>query len=219
MVGRLSNGNEREGLLVEGLTVKRGNDVVIKGFTLSVKRGEAVGITGHSGVGKTTLMLALMGVIPATDGRVLYNGKELKRPADRLRVGIGFAREGRGLFCNMTVRENINVGAYRCPTNAGAVERAVRLFPEIKPLLNRTAGLLSGGEQQMVAISRALACDPELLVLDEATMGLSPSMTERVFKALSDIHAGGTGILIAGQETDRIAALCKRTQPLTRALN
>lgn len=211
MVGQRAGGYEKSGLLVEDLVVMRGSDTVIDGLSFCIDVGESVGILGHSGEGKTTLMLALMGLIPKQSGIITFCGTALSTPADRIRSGISFAREGRGLFLDMTVRENIMLGAYRRGDGARAIERAEGLFPELVPLLRRTAGLLSGGEQQMVAISRALACEPRLLLLDEATMGLSPSMTDRVFSALERVRRDGVSILIAGQEQDRIRALCDRS--------
>ena len=176
---------------------------VLHDVTVSIPGGDAVAAIGANGVGKTTLLRVIMGQIPITAGAVFFDGVSISDlpTSKRARLGIGYAPEGRALFPMMTVRENLEIGAYY----ATAARRAARadwlfeVFPKLAPLRGRMCALLSGGEQQMVAIARALMSEPKLLLLDEPSTGLAPRVVGDLYEALTRLHGDGLTVFVVEQ--------------------
>jgi branched-chain amino acid transport system ATP-binding protein len=191
-------------LRLEQLQVAYGGIRAVKGVDLEVQQGELVCLIGANGAGKTTTLRAVTGLVRAAAGRVLYDGQDitgLKVP-EIARRGLALVPEGRGVFAQLTIEENLAMGAYARKDRAGIaadVERAFTLFPRLKERRAQTAGTLSGGEQQMLAIARALMSRPRLLLLDEPSMGLAPLMVERIFEVVRTIAAEGVTLLLVEQ--------------------
>ena len=191
-------------LRLEQLQVAYGGIRAVKGVDLEVGQGELVCLIGANGAGKTTTLRAVTGLVRAAAGRVLYDGQDitgLKVP-EIARRGLALVPEGRGVFAQLTIEENLAMGAYARNDRAGIaadVERAFTLFPRLKERRAQTAGTLSGGEQQMLAIARALMSRPRLLLLDEPSMGLAPLMVERIFEVVRTIAAEGVTLLLVEQ--------------------
>jgi branched-chain amino acid transport system ATP-binding protein len=191
-------------LALEGLHVSYGGIRAVKGIDLHVEPGELVCLIGANGAGKTTTLRAITGLVRAADGRILYDGRDIAalRVHEIARRGLALVPEGRGVFAQLTIEENLAMGAYARSDRAGVaadVERAFTLFPRLKERRRQTAGTLSGGEQQMLAISRALMSRPKLLLLDEPSMGLAPLMVERIFEVVREIAAEGVTMLLVEQ--------------------
>ncbi|HTE65655.1 MAG TPA: ABC transporter ATP-binding protein [Candidatus Binatia bacterium] len=174
----------------------------LKGISLHVDKGEIVTLIGSNGAGKSTTLKTISGITPARQGSVRMGGDEITRtPAHEIvRRGVGHAPEGRRVFSRMTVYENLQMGAFtRKGSLDGDVARVYELFPRLKERRTQKAGTLSGGEQQMLAVSRALMLRPRLLLLDEPSMGLSPILTEQIFAIISEINGQGTTVLLVEQ--------------------
>ncbi|SEG93519.1 amino acid/amide ABC transporter ATP-binding protein 2, HAAT family [Thermomonospora echinospora] len=190
-------------LEVRGLTAGYGSLTVLRDVGLTVGEGEIVVVLGANGAGKTTTLRALSGLIPAQGSVVLSGTELLGRKADaRARLGLGHAPEGRGTFTDLTVDENLRMGGLRLPRNElpAALDQAYGLFPQLTPLRDRAAGRLSGGEQQMLTVARALMARPRLLLLDEPSMGLAPQITANLFAELRRVNAeSGTAMLLVEQ--------------------
>jgi len=191
-------------LALEGLQVAYGGIRAVKGVDLRVASGELVCLIGANGAGKTTTLRAITGLIHAAAGRILYDGADLagQRVHEIARRGLALVPEGRGVFPQLTIEENLAMGAYsRSDAKAVAadVERAFTLFPRLKERRAQTAGTLSGGEQQMLAIARAMMSRPRLLLLDEPSMGLAPLMVEKIFEVIRAIAAEGVTMLLVEQ--------------------
>jgi branched-chain amino acid transport system ATP-binding protein len=191
-------------LALEGLQVSYGGIRAVKGIDLHVERGELVCLIGANGAGKTTTLRAITGLVRAAGGRIVYDGGDIAalRVHEIARRGLALVPEGRGVFAQLTIEENLAMGAYARSDRAGVaadVERAFTLFPRLKERRRQTAGTLSGGEQQMLAISRALMSRPKLLLLDEPSMGLAPLMVERIFEVVRGIAAEGVTMLLVEQ--------------------
>jgi len=191
-------------LRLEQLQVSYGGIRAVKGIDLEVKQGELVCLIGANGAGKTTTLRAVTGLVRAAGGRVLYDGQDITglRVPEIARRGLALVPEGRGVFAQLTIEENLAMGAYARNDRAGVaadVERAFTLFPRLKERRSQTAGTLSGGEQQMLAIARALMSRPRLLLLDEPSMGLAPLMVERIFEVVRTIAAEGVTLLLVEQ--------------------
>lgn len=191
-------------LAVENLKVSYGGIRALKGISLEVAPGELVALIGSNGAGKTTALKALAGLLHATSGTIRYNGRSLQRiPAhQRVRDGLALVPEGRGVFARLTVEENLRMGAYTrndAAQIAADLERMYGLFPRLAERRVQLAGTLSGGEQQMVAMARALMCRPRLLMLDEPSMGLAPMVVAKIFETIRDISAQGVAILLVEQ--------------------
>jgi len=189
---------------VRDLKVTYGGIHAIKGIGLHVAQGELVALIGSNGAGKTTTLKALAGLLHPASGQIQYNGKSLKNIAAHQRSGMGIALvpEGRGIFARMTVLENLLMGAYsRLAKNEieADLARMYELFPRLAERKDQLAGTLSGGEQQMVAMARALMSRPRLLMLDEPSMGLAPLMVKKIFETISNIAALGMSILLVEQ--------------------
>jgi branched-chain amino acid transport system ATP-binding protein len=180
-----------------------GNIHALKGLSLHVERGEVVTLIGSNGAGKSTALRTISGIQRAREGQIRFEGREIQAtpPHEVVRLGIAQAPEGRRVFARMSVYENLQMGAFSRPGAAigDDANRVFELFPRLKERRTQKAGTLSGGEQQMLAIGRALMAQPTLLLLDEPSMGLSPILTEQIFKIISDISDQGTTILLVEQ--------------------
>jgi branched-chain amino acid transport system ATP-binding protein len=191
-------------LALQGLHVAYGGIRAVKGIDLEVAAGELVCLIGANGAGKTTTLRAITGLVRAAAGRVLYDGADIagQRVHEIARRGLALVPEGRGVFAQLTIEENLAMGAYARSDRAGVaadIERVFTLFPRLKERRAQTAGTLSGGEQQMLAIARALMSRPKLLLLDEPSMGLAPLMVERIFEVVRTIAAEGVTLLLVEQ--------------------
>jgi branched-chain amino acid transport system ATP-binding protein len=193
-------------LEVRDLTVAYGAIQALKGVSLTLAEGEIVTLIGANGAGKSTTLRAIMGLVPRAGGEVLYRGQSTRAlPTHRLvRDGLVLVPEGRIVFANLTVQENLEMGAYarRDDGVAADFERVFKLFPRLKERLKQTAGTLSGGEQQMLAIGRALMSKPRVLLLDEPSLGLAPIVVHAIFEAIEEIHRAGTPVLLVEQNAN-----------------
>jgi branched-chain amino acid transport system ATP-binding protein len=203
-------------LAVDNLHVSYGAIVALHGVSLQIERGEIVTLIGANGAGKTTLLRTISGLIRPTEGTVRWeDGRELQRlRADEIvRVGISHVPEGRQIFANMTVRENLNLGAYQRTDKAGIrgdVERCYSLFPVLAERREQRAGTLSGGEQQMLAIGRAMMARPTLLLLDEPSLGLAPLIVRKIFQIIREINAEGTTVFLVEQNANMALGVAQR---------
>jgi len=203
-------------LAVEGLDAGYGDVQVLWGVSLAVAPGEAVALIGSNGAGKTTLLRAISGTLPARGGRVTFKGTDITGlpPDRRVAAGVAHAPEGRQVFAGMTVRENLMMGAYTRRAARAAVaadlERVLALFPVLADRRDQLAGTLSGGEQQMVAIGRGLMGRPEVLLIDELSLGLAPVVVERLVEALRAVHRAGTTLLLVEQDVQMVLELASR---------
>jgi branched-chain amino acid transport system ATP-binding protein len=191
-------------LALEKLQVSYGGIRAVKGVDVHVDPGELVCLIGANGAGKTTTLRAVTGLVRPAGGLILYDGQDIGRlrPHEIARRGLALVPEGRGVFAQLSIEENLAMGAYARSDKAGVaadVERAFALFPRLKERRRQTAGTLSGGEQQMLAISRALMSRPKLLLLDEPSMGLAPLMVEKIFEVIRAIAAEGVTLLLVEQ--------------------
>jgi branched-chain amino acid transport system ATP-binding protein len=191
-------------LEVRDLHVSYGAIKAIRGVNLSVRKGQIVTLIGANGAGKTTTLRAISGMVRPTSGTITLSGQPIGgMPSHQMvRLGMAHAPEGRGIFANLTVEENLELGAYIRHDKAGIAadrEMALTLFPRVRERLKQNAGTLSGGEQQMLAIARALMARPSLLLLDEPSLGLAPQIVQTIFKIIRDINATGTTILLVEQ--------------------
>ena len=191
-------------LKLENLEVAYGGIRAVKGIDIEVAQGELVCLIGANGAGKTTTLRAITGLVRRSAGRVLYDGAEIstRRVHEIARGGLALVPEGRGVFAQLTVDENLAMGAYarrERSTISADVERVFTLFPRLAERRAQIAGTLSGGEQQMLAIGRALMSRPRLLLLDEPSMGLAPIMVERIFEVIRTVSSEGVTILLVEQ--------------------
>ena len=191
---------------VRDLTVSYGAIQALKGVSLTLSEGEIVTLIGANGAGKTTTLRAIMSLVPAADGEIRYNGEPTRSTAthDLVRRGLVLVPEGRIVFANLSVRENLEMGAYARRDSGAAAdyEKVYTLFPRLKERLKQTAGTLSGGEQQMLAIGRALMSRPKVLLLDEPSLGLAPIVVHAIFQAIEEIHKTGTPVLLVEQNAN-----------------
>ena len=201
-------------LRIEGLETFYGRSQALFGISLEVGEGEAVGFMGRNGMGKTTTVNSLFGIVPSAAGAILFEGRELRAmPSHRIgRLGLGLVPEGRQVFPNLTAEENLvaaaaNRGARASPWTA---PRIFGMFPELEARRRNMGNLLSGGEQQMLAIGRALMTNPKLLVLDEATEGLAPLVRRRIWECLASLKAEGQAILVIDRNVADLARLADR---------
>ncbi|AYH45229.1 ABC transporter ATP-binding protein [Azoarcus sp. DN11] len=202
-------------LEVRGLKVAYGGIQAVKGIDLQVREGELVSLIGANGAGKTTTLNTLAGVVPHNGGEIRYAGADIgKLPSHlRLRRGLALVPEGRGIFTRLTVAENLQTGAYTRSDTAGIaadMEKVFALLPRVKERLNQVAGTLSGGEQQMVAIGRALLSRPQVLLLDEPSMGLAPLIVEKIFEVIHSITREGMGVLLVEQNANLALEVSER---------
>lgn len=201
-------------LRVAGLRVAYGGILAVKGIGFEVRQGELVSLIGANGAGKTTTLKAVTGVQPAAAGSIEFAGRAVKGqgPWDLVRQGLVMVPEGRGCFQRMSITENLLMGAYvRDDAEVGAdVDKVFEIFPRLKERRAQLAGTMSGGEQQMLAMGRALMARPKMLLLDEPSMGLSPLMVDKIFEVVEDIHRRGTTILLVEQNASRALQLADR---------
>jgi branched-chain amino acid transport system ATP-binding protein len=206
-------------LSVEGLEVRHGAVTAVHGLSLEVDRGEIVGLIGPNGAGKSSTLHAIMGAVRAAAGDVRVMGESVvgKRPEAVARKGVALVPEGRRIFADLTVHENLKLGLAGRRTRDGTdddLARVYELFPAVKESLRRKAGTLSGGQQQQLAIARALVADPEVLLLDEPSLGLAPRMVDIVFETLAAIRDRGLAVLLVEQRAQRTVALADRSHVL-----
>ncbi|HQY09444.1 MAG: ABC transporter ATP-binding protein [Burkholderiales bacterium] len=201
-------------LSVKGLKVAYGGIQAVKGATLEVREGELVSLIGANGAGKTTTLKAVTGLQPVADGEIHYLGRSIKGQGawDLAKQGLVMVPEGRGTFTRMTITENLQMGAFvRKDDEIGAdIEKVFTIFPRLKERRDQLAGTMSGGEQQMLAMGRALMARPKVLLMDEPSMGLSPIMVDKIFEVVNDIHRQGVTILLVEQNASRALAIANR---------
>ena len=201
-------------LEVGGLRAAYGRIPILHGIDLEIEAGEVVGILGHNGMGKTTLMKTLIGLVPATDGSIVFDGVDVTRErADRrARRGMGYVPQGREIFPRLSVRENLRMAALAAGgSDESAVDEVLADFPRLEPLLDREGSALSGGEQQILAIARCLCTRPRLILLDEPTEGIQPSIVEQIAENLAALRAArGLTVVLVEQNLDFTAALSTR---------
>lgn len=206
-------------LKLENVTSGYGPIEVLHGISLEVHQGEIVTIIGANGAGKTTTLSAISGLIPVRGGEITFNGKSLARvPADEIvALGLSQVPEGRRIFSRLTVKENLELGAYRVKDKKKVTKRLESLldfFPILRERLRQPAGLLSGGEQQMLAIARGLVSDPKMLLLDEPSLGLAPKLVESIFDYLVKINQAGMTILLVEQNAKLALEIAERAYVL-----
>jgi branched-chain amino acid transport system ATP-binding protein len=194
-------------LSLENLSVSYGAIEALTGINLHVQQGEVVTLIGANGAGKTTTLRTITGLLEPKEGRIVYEGKQIDGiPTHKLvSMGIAMSPEGRGVFANLTVRENLEMGAFIRRDKKGIsddMERGFTLFPRLKEREQQKAGTLSGGEQQMLAMARALMSRPRLLLLDEPSLGLAPLVVHTIFQAIDEIRGEGTTILLVEQNAN-----------------
>jgi branched-chain amino acid transport system ATP-binding protein len=202
-------------LKVKGLKVAYGGIQAVKGVDFEVCEGELVSLIGSNGAGKTTTMKAITGSLPINDGDIEYLGKSIRGqgPWDLVKQGLAMVPEGRGVFTRMTIIENLQMGAYIRNDQAEILQdmdRVFTTFPRLKERKDQLAGTMSGGEQQMLAMGRALMSRPKVLLLDEPSMGLSPIMVDKIFEVVREVYAQGVTILLVEQNASRALAIADR---------
>ena len=202
-------------LKVKGLKVSYGGIQAVKGVDFEVREGELVSLIGSNGAGKTTTMKAITGTQPVGDGSIEYLGESIKGKGawDLVKKGLVMVPEGRGVFARMTITENLQMGAYIRSDKANIladIDKVFTIFPRLKERKDQLAGTLSGGEQQMLAMGRALMSRPKVLLLDEPSMGLSPIMVDKIFEVVRDVYAQGVTILLVEQNASRALAIADR---------
>ncbi len=202
-------------LKVTGLKVSYGGIKAVKGIDLEVREGELVTLIGSNGAGKTTTMKAITGMLGVEAGSIEYLGKPIKGKGswDLLKEGLVMVPEGRGIFTRMTITENLLMGAYIRTDKAGIerdIERMFTIFPRLKERKDHLAGTMSGGEQQMLAMARALMSQPKVLLLDEPSMGLSPIMVDKIFEVVRDVYSQGMTVVLVEQNARRALQIADR---------
>ncbi len=201
-------------LKVTGLKVAYGGIQAVKGVSFEVNEGELVSLIGANGAGKTTTLKAIPGLQPVAAGEIEFMGKSIKGQGawDLVKQGLVMVPEGRGVFSRMTITENLQMGAFvRKDKEVFAdIDKVFGIFPRLKERRNQLAGTMSGGEQQMLAMGRALMARPKVLLLDEPSMGLSPIMVDKIFEVVNDIHGQGVTVLLVEQNASRALGLATR---------
>ncbi|HXN91001.1 MAG TPA: ABC transporter ATP-binding protein [Candidatus Sulfotelmatobacter sp.] len=200
---------------LDGVEASYGRIRALRGISLAVDKGEIVALIGSNGAGKTTTLRTISGLMHPAAGRVVFNGKDITHePPDRIvQLGICQSPEGRRLFTRMTVADNLRMGAYTRSNGSEIrkdMDRVFELFPRLKERRNQIAGTLSGGEQQMCAMGRALMAKPKLLMLDEPSLGLSPLLVETIFDIVREINAQGTPVLLVEQNAHKALEIANR---------
>src|SRR2546430_2632458 len=195
---------------LDNVHVYYGNIAAVKGLSITVRSGEIVTLIGSNGAGKSTTLRTISGLLRPRQGQVAFEGRRIARPAadEIVRLGIAHSPEGRRIFPRMTVAENLDLGAFLRKDRAGIAadkDRVLELFPRLRERIAQKAGTMSGGEQQMLAVARALMAKPKLLLLDEPSMGLAPVLVDLIFETISTIREGGTTVLLV--EQNALAAL------------
>ncbi len=201
-------------LAVRGLKVAYGGIQAVKGVSFDVQEGELVSLIGANGAGKTTTLKAVTGLQPMTSGDIEFVGQSIqgRGPWELVRQGLVMVPEGRGTFARMTITENLQMGAFIRDDKdiAADIDRVFAIFPRLRERSSQLAGTMSGGEQQMLAMGRALMARPKVLLLDEPSMGLSPMMVDKIFEVINDIHRQGVTVLLVEQNASRALQLASR---------
>jgi branched-chain amino acid transport system ATP-binding protein len=201
-------------LSTQGLSVSYGGIAAVKQLSLEVREGELVSLIGSNGAGKTTTLKAICGLLAPQAGQVHYLGQSIagQGPWDLVAKGLVMVPEGRGIFARMSIEENLQMGAYlrKDAGIAADIDQVYQRFPKLKERRKQLAGTLSGGEQQMLAMGRALMARPKVLLLDEPTMGLSPIMVDKIFEVVRDVSAQGVSILLVEQNAHRALEMAQR---------
>ena len=201
-------------LEVENLRVAYGGIQAVKGVSFEVHEGELVSLIGANGAGKTTTLKAITGLQPVAAGDIEYCGRSIKGQGawDLVKQGLVMVPEGRGVFARMTITENLQMGAFVRNDREieSDIDKVFAIFPRLKERRHQLAGTMSGGEQQMLAMGRALMAQPKVLLLDEPSMGLSPIMVDKIFEVVNDIHSRGTTVLLVEQNASRALGLANR---------
>ena len=202
-------------LKVSGLKVSYGGIQAVKGVDFEVREGELVSLIGSNGAGKTTTMKAITGTLPFIAGDIEYLGESIKGQGawDLVKKGLAMVPEGRGVFTRMTITENLQMGAYIRDDKAEIamdIEKMFTIFPRLRERKDQLAGTMSGGEQQMLAMGRALMSRPKVLLLDEPSMGLSPIMVDKIFEVVKDVYAQGVTVLLVEQNASRALGIADR---------
>ena len=202
-------------LKVKGLKVAYGGIQAVKGVDMEVHEGELVSLIGSNGAGKTTTMKAITGTLAAQDGDIEYLGRSIKGqgPWDLVKQGLAMVPEGRGVFTRMTITENLQMGAYLRSDHvavADDMEKIFQTFPRLRERKDQLAGTMSGGEQQMLAMARALMSRPKVLLLDEPSMGLSPIMVDKIFEVVKEVYSQGMTVVLVEQNASRALAMADR---------
>ena len=202
-------------LKVSGLKVAYGGIQAVKGVSFEVRQGELVCLIGANGAGKTTTLKAITGTQTVADGQIEFMGKPIKGQGawELVKQGLVMVPEGRGTFTRMTITENLQMGAFVRNDKAQIlldIDKVFAIFPRLKERATQLAGTMSGGEQQMLAMGRALMANPKVLLLDEPSMGLSPIMVDKIFEVVADIHSRGTTVLLVEQNASRALGLANR---------
>jgi branched-chain amino acid transport system ATP-binding protein len=210
-------------LKVTGLKVAYGGIQAVKGVDFEVREGELVTLIGSNGAGKTTTMKAITGTLPLNDGDIEYLGKSIRGKGawDLVKQGLAMVPEGRGVFTRMTILENLQMGAYIRDDKAGIaadLEKVFTIFPRLKERRDQLAGTMSGGEQQMLAMGRALMSRPKVLLLDEPSMGLSPIMVDKIFEVVREVYAQGVTVLLVEQNASRALQIADRAYVMESGL-
>ncbi|MEV4144393.1 ABC transporter ATP-binding protein [Amycolatopsis sp. NPDC049691] len=204
-------------LEVQDINVHYGKIAALKGMSIQVDEGEIVSLIGANGAGKTTTLKTISGLRPLTSGRILFNGQDISKTPGHKRVllGIGQSPEGRGVFPGMTVQENLLMGAYTRKDDLKAdLDEVYELFPRLNERRTQFGGTMSGGEQQMIAIGRALMTKPKVLLLDEPSMGLAPMLIAQIFDIIREINKRGTTVLLVEQNAQQALKLSDRAYVL-----
>ena len=210
-------------LKVSGLKVSYGGIQAVKGIDFEVREGELVTLIGSNGAGKTTTMKAITGTLGLSGGDIEYMGKSIKGqgPWDLVRQGLAMVPEGRGIFARMTIMENLQMGAYvrsDKPEIMADAEKVFAIFPRLRERRDQLAGTMSGGEQQMLAMGRALMSRPKVLLMDEPSMGLAPIMVDKIFEVVRDVYAQGVTILLVEQNASRALTVANRAYVMESGL-
>ena len=210
-------------LEVSGLKVAYGGIQAVKGVDFNVREGELVSLIGSNGAGKTTTMKAITGSLPFLDGDIKYLGKSIRGKGawDLVRQGLAMVPEGRGVFTRMTITENLQMGAHirnDKPEIAKDMEKVFTIFPRLRERKDQLAGTMSGGEQQMLAMGRALMSRPKVLLMDEPSMGLSPIMVDKIFEVVKEVYEQGVTILLVEQNASRALQIANRAYVMESGL-
>jgi branched-chain amino acid transport system ATP-binding protein len=214
----MASGSGEPMLVLDDVNTYYGNIHALQGISLRVEAGEIVTLIGANGAGKTTTLKTISGLLHPRRGTVTFEGKDISKTSAHqlVRLGIGHAPEGRRIFSRMTVFENLQMGAFtRDQTTIGPdIDRVMELFPRLRERTNQLGGTLSGGEQQMLAIGRALMSEPRVLLLDEPSLGLAPILVQQVFQKIRDINAQGTTVLLVEQNALQALSIAHRAYVL-----
>jgi branched-chain amino acid transport system ATP-binding protein len=210
-------------LKVSGLKVAYGGIEAVKGVGFEVREGELVTLIGSNGAGKTTTMKAITGILPPNEGEIEYLGRSIRGKGawDLVKQGLAMVPEGRGVFTRMSITENLQMGAHirrDKPEIAADMDKVFTIFPRLKERREQLAGTLSGGEQQMLAMGRALMSRPKVLLLDEPSMGLSPIMVDKIFEVVREVYAQGVTILLVEQNASRALEIADRAYVMESGL-